>query len=201
METPVTLECRGQQIVGMLHVPEGRGRFPAALRLDGLSPLVAGYAAGLEALGWTVAALAVAGLGQHWHGPIIRLGAACVVVALALLALVMRAGPLAVILIAATVMGAGFGFSSGFTSQRVIASAGEGERELTSAGINSVRLVGAAAGACLAGIIANLLGWSSGVTTPTANAAAVWLFALAVPIAVVGAAGAWRVSAPGVRET
>ena len=175
---------------------------PALLqKLYGLSPLVAGYAAGLEALGWTVAALAVAGLGQRWHGAIIRLGAACVVGALALLVLVMRAGPLVVILIAATVMGAGFGFSSGFTSQRVIASAGEGERELTSAGINSVRLVGAAAGACLAGIIANLLGWSSGVTTPTANAAAVWLFALAVPIALVGAAGAWRVSAPGLPET
>jgi hypothetical protein len=37
METPVTFECRGQQIVGMLHVPKGRGRFPAALLLHGFT--------------------------------------------------------------------------------------------------------------------------------------------------------------------
>jgi len=174
---------------------------PALLqKLYGLSPLVAGYAAGLEALGWTVAALAVAGLSERWHGPIIRLGAASIVGALALLAVVTRAGPLVAILAAATVMGAGFGLSSGFTGRRVIAAAREGERELTSAGINSVRLVGNAAGACLAGIIANLLGWSAGVTTPAAEEAAVWLFVLAVPIALVGALGAWRVSAPGLAE-
>jgi MFS family permease len=169
---------------------------PALLqKLHGLSPLVAGYAAGFESIGWTVAALAVAGLPERWHGPIIRVGGLCVVGALAALALVMRPGPLAAILAAATVLGAGFGFAFGFIGQRVIAASWEGERELTSAGINSVRLVGNAAGACLAGIIANLVGWSAGVSLTTANAASVWLFALAVPIALVGAWGAWRVGA------
>ena len=37
METPVTFECKGQQIVGMLHLPKGRGRFPAALLLHGFT--------------------------------------------------------------------------------------------------------------------------------------------------------------------
>jgi dipeptidyl aminopeptidase/acylaminoacyl peptidase len=37
METPVTFECRGQQLVAMLHLPEGRGRFPAALLLHGFT--------------------------------------------------------------------------------------------------------------------------------------------------------------------
>ena len=37
METPVTFECRGQQIGGMLHLPKGRGRFPAALLLHGFT--------------------------------------------------------------------------------------------------------------------------------------------------------------------
>ena len=37
METPVVFECKGQQIIGMLHLPKGRGRFPAALLL--LQPL------------------------------------------------------------------------------------------------------------------------------------------------------------------
>jgi predicted MFS family arabinose efflux permease len=99
-----------------------------------------------------------------------------------------------VILAAATVLGAGFGLSSGFTGRRVIAAADGAEREVASAGINSVRQVGGAAGACLAGIIANLLGMSAGVTAAAAQASAVWLFALAVPVAIVGALGAWRVA-------
>src|SRR5271154_567915 len=37
METPVTFECRGQQIVGMLHLPEGKGKFPAVLILHGFT--------------------------------------------------------------------------------------------------------------------------------------------------------------------
>jgi len=37
MEAPVVFESKGQQIVGMLHVPEGRGRFPAVLLLHGFT--------------------------------------------------------------------------------------------------------------------------------------------------------------------
>lgn len=37
METPVVFECKGQQIVGMLHVPSGRARCPAALLLHGFT--------------------------------------------------------------------------------------------------------------------------------------------------------------------
>lgn len=37
MEKPVTFECKGQQIIGMLHLPEGNGKFPAALLLHGFT--------------------------------------------------------------------------------------------------------------------------------------------------------------------
>jgi MFS family permease len=169
---------------------------PALLQiLYRLSPLAAGYAAGLEALSWTVAALAVAGTDERWHGLIIRCGAVCIVGALALLAPAMRLGPLWAILAAAAVLGAGFGLMSGLTSRRVIGAAADGEREVASAGINSVRQVGNAAGACLAGIVANLLGMGVGVTIASAQASAVWLFALAAPVACIGAVGSWRVAA------
>ncbi len=168
---------------------------PALLqKLFGLTPLEAGYAAGLESMGWTLAALAVAGRSSAWHGPMIRLGGVCIVVGLAWLTLVMRTGPVPSILAAGTVLGAGFGLSSGFTGRRVIASAGP-EGEVASAGINAVRQVGNAAGACLAGIIANLVGFSAGVSQTAAQASAFWLFALALPLAIVGALGAWRVGA------
>lgn len=37
METPVVFECKGQQLVGMLHLPEGRARVPTALLLHGFA--------------------------------------------------------------------------------------------------------------------------------------------------------------------
>jgi len=37
METPIVFESKGQQIVGMLHLPDGNGRFPAALLLHGFT--------------------------------------------------------------------------------------------------------------------------------------------------------------------
>ncbi len=37
METPVVFECKGQQIVGMLHLPNGRGRVPGVLLLHGFT--------------------------------------------------------------------------------------------------------------------------------------------------------------------
>ena len=173
---------------------------PALLqKLDGLSPLASGYAAGVESIGWTVAALIVAGLAVRWHAPILRFGAAAIVVSLAILAWAMRWGAVWEVLAAGGLLGAGFGLTSGFTGRRVIASAhDEAERELASAGINSVRQVGSAAGACMSGIIANLLGMAEGVTRASAQSSAVWLFALAVPVALVGAVGCWRVAASNV---
>lgn len=169
---------------------------PALLqKLYRLTPLEAGYAAGLELFGWTAAALAVAGLAPRWHGPIIRIGALCIVGSLAALAPLMRLGPVWAILAAATVLGAGFGLTSGYTGRRVLAAAPDEEREVASAGINSVRQVGNAIGACLAGIIANLLGMTAGISQMAAERSAVWLFVLALPLALAGAAGCWRVAA------
>ena len=56
------------------------------------------------------------------------------------------------------------------------------------------RTVGNAAGACLSGIVANLLGMSAGIGLASAQASAVWLFALSVPMALLGAIGAWHVA-------
>jgi MFS family permease len=175
---------------------------PALLqKLYGLSPLAAGYAAGLESVGWTVAAIAVAGLATRWHPPIIRLGAAAIVASLAALAFLMRFGPLPGIFLAAVVLGAGFGLTSGYMGRRVITAASdETERALASAGINSVRQVGGAAGACLAGIIANLAGLAAGVTRHAAEATSVWVFVIAVPLAAAGAIGCWRVAAARLEE-
>lgn len=36
-ETPVTFTCKGQQIVGMLHLPNKRGRLPVALLMHGFT--------------------------------------------------------------------------------------------------------------------------------------------------------------------
>ncbi len=37
METPVVFDCKGQQIVGMLHLPNGQGRVPGVLLVHGFT--------------------------------------------------------------------------------------------------------------------------------------------------------------------
>ncbi len=37
MVTPVVFDSKGQQVVGMFHLPEGRGRFPTALLMHGFT--------------------------------------------------------------------------------------------------------------------------------------------------------------------
>jgi dipeptidyl aminopeptidase/acylaminoacyl peptidase len=37
METPITFDCKGQQLVGMMHLPEGRAKCPAVLMLHGFT--------------------------------------------------------------------------------------------------------------------------------------------------------------------
>lgn len=168
---------------------------PAILQaVQGLSPLEAGYATGVEAAAWTLVGLPVAGLAAKWHAPAIRLGSLMILAAVAALALVMAPGPLAAILVAGAVMGAGFGVSYAFMNQQILAGAPEGGRELTSAGISTVRQIGSAAGAALAGAAANLGGLSHGVGLETAARASHYMFGAGALLALAGVWTSWRLT-------
>ncbi|HEY3695335.1 MFS transporter [Phenylobacterium sp.] len=172
---------------------------PAVLQtLRGLSPLAAGYVVGAEALGWTLIALLVANAQDPWRDRCVRLGAVCVAVSAAVLAWALRDGPLWSVIAASTLMGAGFGLSWSFISQRMLTLLPDAERAVGASSLVAVRQTGSAAGAALAGAAANLAGASADVfTRPTAEAVAVWVFAASVPPALLGVWASWRLTRRG----
>ena len=166
---------------------------PAILQtLRGLSALFAGYVVGAEALFWTAASLPVAGLTGRWPGRLIRLGVVTVFVGLSLCALVFDDSHLVWAVIACGVVGSGFGLSWAFISQGILGALADEERAIGGAGIATVRLTGAAAGAAMAAAIANLVGFAGGFTVPAARAGGLWVFVAALPIAALACVTAWH---------
>jgi len=108
---------------------------PAILqRLYGLSALTAGYVVGIEALGWTTAALLVTHLTGAWPGRLIRLGPGLALAGVALSVGAFPAWGAAAAGAAGAVLGAGFGFSWSFMSQRILTALPAEERAIGAAG-------------------------------------------------------------------
>jgi hypothetical protein len=61
--------------------------------------------------------------------------------------------------------------------------------------MTTVRLTGSAVGAAAAGAVANLVGFSEGLSEVTAKAAGLWVFVSILPVAMLGAWTAWRLTA------
>jgi MFS family permease len=170
---------------------------PAILQtLRGLSALAAGYVVGAEAVFWTAAALPVSGLTGHWPGRLIRLGVAAVFIGLSLCALVFDNSHIAWVVVACGLVGTGFGLSWAFMSQGILGALGDQERAIGGAGIATVRLTGAAAGAAMAAAVANLVGFAGGFSVAAARAAGLWVFAAALPVAGLACLTAWRLGSP-----
>jgi len=168
---------------------------PAILqRLRGFSPLWAGYAIGAESLAWTMAGMAVAHVSGVWDARWTRFGALCLIVSLGLLTWAMADGPLVWVLTGGALMGAAFGFSWAFMSRRVLGALSEEDRAIGSSAISAVRQTGAAAGAAISGVAANLAGFSEGLTAASARAASFWVFASVIPLALLGTWAAFRLT-------
>jgi MFS family permease len=160
---------------------------PAILQqLAGLSALGAGYVIAGEAAAWTLAGLAVAHLTGRWPGRMILIGAITATVGVGASALVFPSGSVIGIILAGAALGAGFGLSWAFMSQAILAALPDEERAIGAAGMTTVRLTGSAAGAAVAAAVANLVGFSHGLSDATARSAGVWVFVAALPMALAG---------------
>jgi hypothetical protein len=138
--------------------------------------------------------MSVAHLTGVWDARWIRFGALLLIASLLILAATMGDGPIAVVLVGGAFMGAAFGFSWAFMSRRVLTALSDDDRAIGSSAITAVRQTGAAAGAAISGVAANLAGFSEGLTAASARSASVWVFASVIPLAVLGTWAAFRLT-------
>ncbi len=168
---------------------------PAILQFtQGLSALEAGYVVAVEALAWTGCALLVSGGGAQVARWSVRAGAAAVALGVALLLAVLAPGPLWAVAVAGGLLGGGFGLSFAFVSQFLMTSLAEDVTAAGSAAIGTVRNSGGAVGAALASVAANLNGFAGGLSASNVGGVSFWVFAVALPLAVVGLVAGWRLA-------
>jgi MFS family permease len=167
---------------------------PILQAVRGFSPLWAGYAIGAESMAWTVTAMAVAHAGPVWDARWIRVGAFLLIASLVILAFTMADSPPVLMLSGGAFMGAAFGFSWAFMSRRLLAALSDEDLAIGSSAITAVRQTGAAAGAAISGVAANVVGFSEGLSVASARAASIWVFVSVIPLALAGAWGAFRLT-------
>lgn len=160
--------------------------------LHGFDPLGAGYMVAGASLGWTVAAVAVAGLPSRWSDRMMVAGPLFMAAGLFGIALFMTAQPVAVLPPLIVLTGLGIGVCWVFGVQGIMSGAKAGERDLAAGSVANVQQTGFALGAAASGIVANLAGLSGGLTTGGIASAAFWVPVSFVSVALVAALMGWR---------
>lgn len=160
--------------------------------LHGFDPLGAGYMVAGASLGWTVAAVAVAGLPTRWSDRMMMAGPLAMAAGLLGIALFMTAQPVAALPPLIVLTGLGIGVCWVFGVQGIMSGARPGERDLASGSVANVQQTGFALGAAASGIVANVAGLSSGLTTGGIASAAFWVPVSFVSVALAAAVVGWR---------
>jgi MFS family permease len=140
-------------------------------RLHGFDPLAAGYAVAASSLGWTVAALAVAGVSNVWSRRMLVLGPTVMAIGLIGVGVLGAAGPIPALLLAIVMVGLGIGMCWAFVAQRVMGGAAREEATIAASAMPTVQQVGLALGGAGAGLVANMAGLSGGEVGGIAQAA------------------------------
>jgi predicted MFS family arabinose efflux permease len=103
-----------------------------------------------------------------------------------LLAASIGSGAIWAVAVSGFVMGAGFGLAWSLTTRRILNALSPADRDIGAAATPTTQLIGSAAGAALAGAVANLLGLAHAFTPAMARQASPWLFAAFAPLSVLG---------------
>ncbi len=163
---------------------------PIFQQLNGFTPLQAGYLVASLAFTWTLAAFAISNVVSGKEGPGIRVGASLIAVGAVLQALTVPTSVVALVALSGVVMGCGFGLSTSLTNRLLLRNLAPDDQAIGSAALLTVRQIGGAVGAALAGVVANMVGFSEGLTDITAQDAAGNVFVAAIPLSILGALGA-----------
>jgi MFS family permease len=161
--------------------------------LHGLDPLAAGYAVAAASLGWTIAALAVAGLSSRWSRRMLIAGPAVMAIGLLGVGALGESGPIAGLLLGILLVGLGIGMCWAFVAQAVMGGAAREDVTIAASAMPTVQQVGLALGGAAAGLVANMAGLAGGDIAGIAQAA-FWVPASFISAAVVAVAMGLRLA-------
>jgi MFS family permease len=83
-----------------------------------------------------------------------------------------------------------------FVMRRIVESVPPEERERAAAAMPTIQILGYAIGAAASGIVAKTSGLTAEAAPAAVEVAAFWVFAVFLPLAALGVASAWRLTAP-----
>jgi MFS family permease len=171
--------------------------------LHGIAPLYVGLANGIMSVGWSIAAALSAGLHGSRERNVVIAGPICLMIGSVGLALVAAFGAhFAWVLICAPMVGIGIGIFHVHMTVRVMGVARLGEESITASSLQTIRALGMAFGAAVAGTVGNVAGFKELATPDTVRAAVTWAYLFNVlPLALAAAVAArfYQVAEP-VRE-
>ena len=166
--------------------------------LHGISMLTTGYIIAAESIAWSILSILVANAPAERERSIIACGAVMIAAGVAGFAYTVPHGSIPLILFCALLQGGGFGIAWPFVTRVIVASAPADEQTIASSAVPTMQRIGYAVGAASAGIVANASGFSEGINRAAAANAGVWLFLAFVPLGLLGAVAAFRLSSePG----
>jgi len=158
--------------------------------IHGISPLFAGYVIAVSSIGWSAAAVAVAGSPERRDPAMILAGMTLVALGVTAYVFAVPGGPIWFIAVAALFEGGGFGIAWTFILRRLTALTPAEDAERVSSALPTLQRLGYAVGAALMGLVANAGGVTEHMTAARAQGAAFAIFAACVPLAVAGLAAA-----------
>ena len=158
--------------------------------IHGLSAFTIGLILVLESVGWSIAALMVAGADSKTEARLIVGGAAVVVIGMVGTGWTIAYGPVWALPVFATLQGAGFGLSWTFVLRRGGAIVAADDSERVAAAVNTVQRFGYALGAAAIGIAANRAGLAIEMDADTARRVTLAVFGLTLAPALAGLAAA-----------
>jgi MFS family permease len=171
-------------------------------RLHGFEPLASGYAVAGASMGWTLAAILVAGAAGLWANRLLVGGPLIMAVSLAAVGWLTPTPHLILLCVAITVVGIGIGLPWSFMAERTMRGARAGDEAVAASSVATVQQTGFAMGGALAGLAANSAGLTSGLERDGIVSAAFWTpVVFVVPALAATVAGLRLVAAGRSTET
>jgi MFS family permease len=145
--------------------------------LHGIAPFYVGLANGLMSIGWSIAAALSAAVHGEREREVVIAGPICLMIGSIGLASVEAFGAhVAWVLVCALFVGTGMGIFQVHMTVRVMGVARPGEESITASSLQTIRALGMAFGAAMAGTIGNVAGLQEVATPDVVRTAVTWVY-------------------------